>query len=275
MQNKPSLISPLSFFILSFVLSWLIWIPLDLSHFGIGPFHISETASGVVRLAGVLMPAISALIIIGLTGGRHALSKLLSRLFIWKVGIQWWAAAIFIQPILLIIAGLVYNRLSGQVPITIPPLLSAAEFMINLIMLLIATLGEEIGWRGVALPSLQSKNSPLKASAILGFWWATWHIPFWLLLDTFSQYGLAYLAMNFLFIVPGTFFITWFFNQTRSSILLPVIFHLVFNVVNTVIFPVTASPGAYAIFVVLDWMLMIVIVPRLNSPKMKFQPAGL
>jgi hypothetical protein len=48
---------PFAYFILSYALSWLIWIPLDLSHFGIGPLHIPEGLSNIIRRLGVLMPA--------------------------------------------------------------------------------------------------------------------------------------------------------------------------------------------------------------------------
>jgi hypothetical protein len=58
-------IGMLQFFGLTYLLSWLIWIPLDLSHFGIGPFSIPEATSNFIRLFGVLMPAVTALILAG------------------------------------------------------------------------------------------------------------------------------------------------------------------------------------------------------------------
>ena len=38
-------------------------------------------------------------------------------------------------------------------------------------------LGEEIGWRGYALPQLLSRYSPLASSLILGLVWGAWHAP--------------------------------------------------------------------------------------------------
>jgi hypothetical protein len=92
-------------------------------------------------------------------------------------------------------------------------------------------------------------------------------LPFWVLIGTLSQYGWAYFIMNFLFIVPTTFFITWVFNQTKGSLLLPVVFHLVFNIVNVAVFPVTGSVGAFGIFIVLQFAVMIAIVPALRKSK--------
>ena len=97
-------VSPTKFFTLTFVLSWLIWIPLAMSHFGVGPFHVAEETSNVVRLLGVLMPAVSALILTRLTGGRDAMRNLCARLFLWRVDGKWWLAAVAGQPALLVLA---------------------------------------------------------------------------------------------------------------------------------------------------------------------------
>ena len=40
---------------------------------------------------------------------------------------------------------------------------------------------EEMDWRGFALARLQSRETALVSSAILGLSWALWHLPlFWL-----------------------------------------------------------------------------------------------
>ena len=46
--------------------------------------------------------------------------------------------------------------------------------------LLVAPLGEEPGWRGFALPRLQKRLHPLAAAVVLGFLWANWHLPLFL-----------------------------------------------------------------------------------------------
>jgi len=250
------------FFTLTFILSWLIWVPLAMSHFGIA-FSIPEATSNMVRLLGVLMPAASALILTRLTGGHDAVRNLWARLFLWRVDGKWWLAAVAGQPALLLLAAVISN-LAVDSKVTPEPLISASVFIVNVIMLLIATLGEETGWRGVALPSLQRQYSALKSSVILGLLWATWHIPFWLLLDSFDQFGLGYLGLNFLFVLPLTFYITWFFNHSRQSLLLPVMLHLTFNIMNTVLLPVTINVGAFLVFGVLEWVVMFFILPYLE-----------
>jgi len=268
-MSKPSYhltqyVTPLRFFLLTFTLSWLIWIPLTLSHFNIGPFNISENLSSIIRLFGVIMPMVSALLLTAIYGGRPAIWNLLSRLKIWRVGWKWWIAVVLVFPAMLIFAGVLYNLFSDQSPISLLPI-TAAVLLVNIIFLTIASLGEEIGWRGVALPALLQRYSPLTASAILGIVWATWHLPFWILIDTLSQYGAGYFVLNYIFIVPTTFYITWVFINSKGSLLLPVVLHLVFNIVNVAIFPVTSTTDSFAIFVGLQLILMLAIILKLRK----------
>lgn len=254
-------VPPLHFFVLTFILSWLVWIPLALSHFGIA-FSIPESTSSVVRLLGVLMPAVSALILTALSGEKGALQRLLMRLAFWRTGWKWWGAAALVYPFLLIASALLHNSF-GDVKVTFVQQ-SIATFLVNTIFLLIAVLGEEIGWHGVALPALQQKHNALVASIILGCCMGIWHLPFWLLLDTFDQFGFLYLTLNLVFVLPMTFYATWFFNNSRYSLLLPVAFHLTFNIVNTALLPVTLNLGAFGILIAFGWILMLIILPRLR-----------
>ena len=254
-------VSPFTFFVLTYVLSWSIWIFLILDS-----SQISAGVSSIVRLVGVLMPALSAIALTAYFSRSTGIRQLFSRFKIWRVGFKWWLAIILTYPVLLVIAGLLFNLFSPLSAINILPI-SAGGLIANIIFLAIAALGEEIGWRGVALPALQKKYTPFTSSLILGLLWATWHIPFWLVIGTLTQFGLLYFLMNFLFIVPTTFFITWFFNRTSGSLLLPVIFHVVFNVVNVAIFPVTGSVTAFGIFIVMQFAVMLIIVPALRKTK--------
>lgn len=260
-------IRPEIFFVFTFVLSWLIWIPLTLSHFGIGPFRIREETSNIIRLLGVLMPAASALILTALSGGRGAMRNLWSRLFLWRVDWKWWLAATLFQPVLLGLTALLFNLFGGNPPVVLLPLTSIGGFIVNVLLLLIATLGEEIGWHGTALPTLQQRNTAFKASVILGVLWGIWHMPFWLLLDAFDQFGIVYLGMNFLLVLPLTFYSTWFFNHGKFSILLTVAFHLTFNIVNAASLHVTTNMGAFWLLIAFEWLITILLIPHLEPEK--------
>ena len=86
---------------------------------------------------------------------------------------------------------------------------------------------EEFGWRGVALPLLQRRFTPLLASLLLGAAWGLWHLPAFLLSGTlqsawsFGTYFVGVLALSAL--------VTPLFNATRGSLLIPMLFHFQMN----------------------------------------------
>ncbi|MBM4431606.1 MAG: CPBP family intramembrane metalloprotease [Chloroflexi bacterium] len=85
-------------------------------------------------------------------------------------------------------------------------------------------LPEEPGWRGFALPRLQTRFSPLAASIILGLVWALWHGP--LLIGMLQEAGPCRMVLRILMI--GITF-TWLYNRTRGSLLAVVLLHASWN----------------------------------------------
>ena len=95
-------------------------------------------------------------------------------------------------------------------------------------------LGEEVGWRGFALPRLQARFSPLFASLIIAFVWFPWHLPLkWLNPDTIPY---LFYALTF---IPQSIFLTWIYNRTEGSILAVGIAHVATNVSGNLLFPIT------------------------------------
>jgi uncharacterized protein len=251
-------VRPFTFFIITYLVSWSIWIPLALYRFDVG-LHIPAGTRNAVSLLGVLMPAVTALILSARAGGFAGVRSLLRPLKTWRTGWGWWAAAVLVWPLLLVVAAAAYNRSWPDSAITPVAWTSLSAVLVSVFFLLVATLGEEIGWRGLALPAMEQRSSALRATVLLGLLWAAWHIPYWLLQDTYTRFGIAYLALSFLFVVPGAFYITWFYNHGRFSLLLPVAFHVSFNIVNVAWLPVTANLGAFGVLIALDWVIAILL----------------
>jgi len=266
-------VRPQSFFLLTFLLSWAVWVPLLAARYNVGPWRIDEGLSSIVRLLGVLMPGTAALLLAAMAAGRSGVRSVLGGLGTWRVSGRWWAAAALAQPALVVAIGVLYNALGGQPPVAPAAPLTLVGFAIQAFFLLVATLGEEIGWRGLALPALQQKHGPLAASLILGLVSATWHLPFWLLIGTLQDFGLGYLALNYLFIVPVSVYVTWFYNHGRASLLLAVAFHVTLNMVNVLWLPVTSSVGAFAWLVAAEWVLALVLLPSL-APRPRSMPVS-
>ncbi|MBY8981221.1 MAG: CPBP family intramembrane metalloprotease, partial [Candidatus Lokiarchaeota archaeon] len=89
-----------------------------------------------------------------------------------------------------------------------------------------AGTNEEPGWRGFALPRLQSKFSPLIASIILGLIWGFWHTPIYLpQYSSLIQYGIFLLNTIKIAII-----LTWLYNRTGGSVLAAALLHTIGNI---------------------------------------------
>ena len=171
-------------------------------------------------------PTISAILLAWIIGGGNEVKRLLSGFTRWKVGLRWYFAAafLFLGPLAF---ALVYaalgNPVAGIEPgLTIPMVLGQLIFT-----LFSGPLAEEAGWRGFALPRLQSKYNALVSSLILGVIWCCWHIPLFFLPGA-SQQSIPFPIYLMLVVTVGVYF-TWLYNNTRGSLIICVLAHFSFN----------------------------------------------
>jgi membrane protease YdiL (CAAX protease family) len=87
--------------------------------------------------------------------------------------------------------------------------------------------GEELGWRGYALPHLLERYRPLYASLILGALHSVWHWPL-ILLPQGLMSDLPLLPWSAAVLAEAIVF-TWIFQNTSGSVLLAVLFHGMVN----------------------------------------------
>ncbi len=93
-------------------------------------------------------------------------------------------------------------------------------------------LSEEFGWRGYALPRLQSRFNATHASIILGFIEGLWHVPlvFWV---GDARYGMS-IPLLIIWQMIATFYRTWIYNNTGGSVLAAVLFHAMGNTASDI-----------------------------------------
>lgn len=144
-------------------------------------------------------------------------------------------------------------------PASFASMLITAFFM-NLIFG--GSMGEELGWRGFALPLLLKRYSPLQASYALGFMQAFWHLP-----GDISGADLAAVGAVFLRIgwsIPITIIFTWFYLNFEGKLLIAILLHTAVNVLPDLGF----SNYEYSILVLaLSLIVVSIIVSR--TPCMK------
>jgi len=209
-----------SLFALAFVLGAL---PLVLVAAEILPLGFSQLGALSASLAGIVLA--------GIEGGRKQVGELLRRGLIWRVDARWWAGALlYMAP--LAAAALYFGAAFGGSSFdwgALPPLYQILPMM--LILIVLAGLGEEFGWRGYLLPRLQRHHSALVASLIIGVFHSLWHIPLFLVdgtaqNDWAQEIGMlpAFLGYS-AFVIAWAIQLSWFFNNTGGSVLLVAVVH--------------------------------------------------
>ncbi len=224
------------FFILSFLISWILWIPLLYGHFRYGWTNWEgnfwtnhKTQLGIL---GALGPAISAIIMIYLLDGKKGVKTLLKRAIQWKVNILWWVVGFYFWWIVCSVLVFTLNLKPAQEIAMdfVYALINIPGLLIIQMPFLIGMFGEELGWRGFALPKLLDKYNPIIASLILALPWIFWHTPLAVFQEWRGNLLIGHFLLNYIAtVIPLTLIFTWFFQKTKGSVLLTIIFHSSLN----------------------------------------------
>ncbi len=247
--------SIVGYFILAYGISWIIGIPLALAAQRGNP----QSIPFAIHYLYAYGPMLSAIIMTWLTEGSRGIKELFGRILKWRVKLIWWGIA-FSPLILLAVVATVQRLIQGTWMDF--NLLGQVNFLPDLgvgaLFLWVFTFGfgEEIGWRGYALPRLQKDHSALSATLILAVFWALWHLPqFFYLFDTTILVGW------FLGLTAGAIVFTWLYNSTEGSIPIVAVWHGAFNFITAS----AAGEGLIAAIlsaIVMVWAVVVIFLFR-------------
>jgi membrane protease YdiL (CAAX protease family) len=247
-----------SFFVIAFVLSWYPWVLALMRGQTSGP--------------NPLGPLVAAIIVTAVVYGRSGLREFFGRIVRWRVEAKWYAVTFAVPVLLCLIAVAIALCFVPRSQVSILSIEKMRELPERfLFILLFIGLGEEPGWRGFALPQLQIKYSPLIASLILAPLWTLWHMPL-----IGNEFPWPIVAPFVLSVFGATFMLTWIFNRTKGSVLLPMLLHATVNTVGAgLMFPIFSG----AALVLLWWIYGFIwlcagLGALLFSANKNFQAAG-
>ena len=235
------------FFAVTFAAAWALWLPLVVLQDRMPP-----GPGLLLTLLGSAVPSTTAIILVARLHGRAGVLRLLRRLLMGRVGIGWYVAILALTALCLC-AVWVSTLLGVPAPVvvaTIPGVLSFFLFSI----FPGSAMGEELGWRGFALPRLQAGRSALAASLIVGAVWGTFHFPLFLIGSPVRP-----LALFLPFAISSTImsiFYTWMYNGTRGSLLIAVLLHATTNLPLTIVYA-PLGDRVVPVFWIFDAMLAL------------------
>lgn len=132
-----------------------------------------------------------------------------------------------------------------------------------LLTILLASIIEELGWRGYGEDAVGAYHSWFKESIIFGIIWAYWHIPLFFLPGTYQsglkEMGIIY-VLNFLIsVIPLDFLQTWVYVKNNRSMLATIIFHLFINIMQEKINMSPETKCIETLFVLLAAVIIVLI----------------
>jgi membrane protease YdiL (CAAX protease family) len=180
---------------------------------------------GPVFLLGVFAPAFVALALTAYGEGRVGVARLLARIGKWHVGTRLYLFAISYMAATKLLAALMHRIAMGAWPrfgdTPLPVMLGA---------ILVSTwvqAGEEVGWRGYALPRLAKHLGLGGASVLLGIIWAFWHLPLFFL-DGSGSEGQSF-PIYAVHVSALSVAMSWLYWKTDGSLLLVMLMHASVN----------------------------------------------
>jgi membrane protease YdiL (CAAX protease family) len=249
----------ITYFGLAYLISWTIWFPLyghalGLTHLPTLPYH---------HALGGLGPLIAAFLTTWIYQKQQGVKLLIKKCFQVRP-IIYLLIALF-SPFLIALVAATINYFVDNSPINLSGLLTSTEFLqFNLLTYFIYNLlffgfGEEVGWRGFALPILQQKFNALTSSVILTLFWAVWHIPLFFYKPGFISMSIAGIFGWIFSLLTGSILLTWLYNSSRASILVCAVFHSTVNMAFTADFGDNNYVN-YMGFLITVWAILTIIV---------------
>ena len=218
---------PVLFFVLAYLFTWIFWVPA---------IFVNQNLGAVLMLIGLLAPAVVSTVFV-LVSKSELLKKDLKIKLIGIYKVRWknvfLAVLIFAGVIVCsILLSLAFGQSLDQFSFTEDFSFTGVGIAGALLTVTIASIIEEVGWKGYCEDSIGEYMNWFWESMIFGALWSFWHFPLIFIKGTY-QSGLMvnplYVMNFFISGIPLGFIITWVYLVSDRSILACMIFHLFVN----------------------------------------------
>lgn len=216
----------LAYLLLAYGFTWLVHGMLLFFHL---PYSLTfGTPAMLIYKIGLLGPLLSAVIVTAWLRGRRDVRTLLGRAARWRFPLRWYGVAIGTMPALYLLdLALFHDRApAGFTFFSLPWTPIIGQIWV--------VTAEEFGWRGFALPRLQSLLGSWGGSLTLGVIWATWHLPMFFVPGSpqYSNHVLADFGSYIYGMTCLTIMMVLLYNRSGGSVLIGMLFHASMNITD-------------------------------------------
>ncbi len=211
----------LRFFLIAFLVAWLFFITGSILSENT---PLSTLAHGLIFI-GVISPGFVAIFMTAQAQGVVGVKLLIEKISFKNTGVQWYLFALTFMALIKGLAALVFFLLYDSWPLF--GTTSWYGMLGAIAVSMWVQAGEELGWRGYALPLMSKKFGLARASVLLGILWAVWHLPLFYLeaADTFHQsFPLYALQVTGLSVIMA-----WLLWKVQGNLLPLMVFHAAIN----------------------------------------------
>jgi len=228
------------------------------------PFSMDISTPGMkLYLLGLAGPLFAAVAVSAREAGADGVKHLLSKALKWRFPLRWYLAAILLLPAINLANILIFH---DRVPdrfawFSVTPVLIVGQIWV--------VVAEEFGWRGFALPRLQSIFGSLGATLVLAPIWAIWHLPMFFVPGSpqYSENVPASLAAYAFVLICLSIMLTVLYNRSNGSVLACMLFHAFLNIAAfTIRVPSEIDISRYVIFGVAVLAITLLDRPLFGRP---------
>ncbi len=230
------------YFLLAYAFTWACHLAIPALHLR---FSLQQPSASLglylLGLAGPLFAAFALTV----REGRASVRRFFAQALRWRFSPVLYIAALGTAGALYAVTDAVFVIRGGHIP---RPWIDAGGAIPLLAGQIWVVVGEEFGWRGFALPRLQSRVGPLPAALIIGVLWAAWHLPMFFVRGA-PQHGESFIEFCYV-TTAWSIVMTALYNRAGASLIATMLFHgasngwyFVFNV------PTATEPIELALYV--------------------------
>lgn len=223
---------PIRFFLITFLGTW---IPGFIAAF----CSYQKGMEGIqlfCMIVGLFVPFIVALTMIYSSKNKEFIEDFWDRLSFKRIKLNYLWVIVLLMPLVLFVStalSLLFGKSTDQFLLSREFNVMKGNSILGLLLLFLAPVLEELGWRGYGVDSLRANFDLLRTTILFACLWALWHLPLFFINGYYQQElwnaSIVYVINFFMSILPVTILINWVYYKNSRSIIAAILFHFMFN----------------------------------------------